>query len=38
MNKEIKEDLYNEKYNWNIMEKRLINEYRKLDKGSDEIA
>ena len=44
-NKEILNDisknakkLYNEKYNWNIMEKRLINEYRKLDKGSDEIA
>ena len=27
--------LYSEKYNWNIMEKRLINEYRKLDEGSD---
>ncbi len=30
--------LYVEKYNWNIMEKHLINEYRKLDEGSDENA
>lgn len=38
-NKELLEDmiknakrLYNEKYNWNIMEKRLLLEYEKLDK------